>query len=391
MRAWTGRRPALPAWGDVLLALSLAGLSLIEIWVEPIFQTGLPGPRIAMSVFALLATLPLAWRRAHPLPCLLTLIVGLLGLGFVGDRDQASFEPFLALLVGAYSLAGRSSPREVAIGIALALAGGASYAALTYDDADAPVDVAVPFLFLGAAVVVGAEVRRHRGRAALLAERASLLAEERDRKSQAAAAEERARIARELHDAVAHSVGLTVMHIGAARLVLAQDQERSRELMLTAEQRGREALAEMRRMLGILRLEEPEPLAPVPSLRQLGDLSERMSAAGLEVELRMEGTLAHLPPGLDLSAYRIVQEGLTNALKHGSEPRASVTVTREARELVIQIANPSVHRNGEPSSGGQGLIGMEERARLFGGTISARPRNGEWTVEARLPLEGTEL
>ena len=337
---------ATSAWADRLLALALAGLALIEIWVEPIFQSGLPGPRAAMSALALLGTLPLAWRRIYPLTALGAITVGLVGVGLVGERDQAGFELFLALLVAAYSVAVHCSRRDVGIGAALVLAAGGAYEALTFSDTDVAADIAVPFLLLGAALLAGAEVRRHRGRATGLAERVSLLAEERHRQAEAAAAEERGRIARELHDAVAHSVGLSVMHVGAARLLLADDPERSRELMRTAEARGREALAEMRRMLGILRSDEGEPLAPVASLRQLDALVEHLGAAGLEVELNTEGSPVRLPPGLDLSAYRIVQEALTNALRHGSEPRASATLAYLDRELVIVVTNPTASRHG---------------------------------------------
>ncbi len=374
------------AWADWILALVLAGLALFEIWVEPIFRTGLPGPRGAMSALAILATLPVAWRRSRPLPVLAALIAGLLGLGLVGDPDRTDFEALLALLVATYSVAGHGSRDARVLGAALVVAGGSLYVAVTYRAEDAAGDVLVPLLLLAGAWLVGIEVHRQRSRALTLAERTSRLDEERRRLAQEGAARERARIARELHDAVAHSVGLAVMHVGAARLALGEEQPRSRELLLTAEARGREALAETRRMLGVLRSSGDETLAPAPSLRRVDALAERLRRAGLDVSVRIEGEPVRLPPGLDASAYRILQEALTNALKHGDGGRATVRVSYRLRELGLAVHNPIAAVNGSGPGDGHGLVGIDERVRLFDGSVRAGRNGDEWQLVARLPI-----
>jgi signal transduction histidine kinase len=199
--------------------------------------------------------------------------------------------------------------------------------------------------------------------------------------------EERARIARELHDVVAHSVSVMTVQTGAVRRLLTPDQERERETLLAVERTGREALNEMRRLLGMLRAtDEAEGLAPQPSLRQLDTLVEQVREAGLPVELKVEGAPVDLPPGLDLSAYRIVQEALTNALKHAGPARATVAVRYGPDELELEIADDGRGAANGTGTGG-GLVGMRERAALVGGRLEAGPRNGGgYAVRARLPL-----
>jgi signal transduction histidine kinase len=203
-------------------------------------------------------------------------------------------------------------------------------------------------------------------------------------------ARERVRIARELHDVVAHSVSVMVVQAGAARSVLDRDPEASVRALGAVEATGREALTEMRRLLGILRPDgEDADHSPQPSLDRLGALIARSRDAGLDVELRVEGRAGPLAPGVDLTAFRLVQEGLTNALKHGGRGRARVVLRWSADVLEVEVANrisagPAVHGL---AGGGQGLVGMRERVALCGGELRAGPIGRGFVVRARLPRE----
>ena len=199
--------------------------------------------------------------------------------------------------------------------------------------------------------------------------------------------EERTRIARELHDIVAHSVSTMVVHAGAERRVLDDGQASTREVLLSIEQTGRQAMAEMRRLLGMLRKDDQElALAPQPSLAHVELLVDQVRAAGMPVELRVEGEPVPLPQGVALSGYRIVQEALTNALKHAGPARATVTVLYDEHELTLEIAD-SGRGAANGNGGGHGVIGMRERVALFGGEFDAGSRAGHgYAVQVRLPL-----
>ncbi|MFF0864546.1 sensor histidine kinase [Nonomuraea sp. NPDC003560] len=243
-------------------------------------------------------------------------------------------------------------------------------------------DVAVALVMCAIAAGAGLAVRRHRVLAVQAAERGALLARE-------SVQEERARIARELHDIVAHSVSVMTMHTGTVRLLLRADQEPERQALSTVEAAGREAMEELRRMLGLLRGTQAGDLLPQAGLDRLADLLEQFRAAGLHVTLAVSGERAPLSAGLDLSAYRIVQEALTNTLKHAGPTRAAVSVAYLAAELRLEITDEGPRGPRPPSAGGggHGLIGMRERAALFEGTLTAAPLpGGGFTVRAELPL-----
>jgi signal transduction histidine kinase len=200
--------------------------------------------------------------------------------------------------------------------------------------------------------------------------------------------EERRRIARELHDVVAHSVSVMTVQAGGVRRLLLPEQEREREALLTIEETGRTALTEMRRLLGILRgANETPSLAPQPGMGTLGALVEQLRDAGLPVEYRVEGEPVELPPGIDLSAYRIVQEALTNALRHAGPARARLSVRYRPTRLELEIENDG-RSDVNGAADGQGLVGMEQRVALFGGELTAGPRVGAdgYRVKATLPL-----
>ena len=203
-----------------------------------------------------------------------------------------------------------------------------------------------------------------------------------------AVSDERARIARELHDVVGHSVSVMTVQASAARRLLRPHQEKEREALLVVEQTGREALAEMRRVVGVLRRPEEAPaLAPQPSLEQIERLVEQTRDAGLPVDLRIEGEPVPLPAGLDLTAYRLVQEGLTNTLKHAGAATASVRIHFGPGRLELEVADDGLGGNGKRGTG-HGLIGMRERVDLYGGALESGPRpEGGWLLCARFPLE----
>jgi signal transduction histidine kinase len=293
--------------------------------------------------------------------------------------------PVLALLGCAVSfgvLADR--PRSIAGWAALM----AATATFDYRSGNGPADFFWTLLiftlawFFGVALGTRTEQARELHERFIAAERARVEA------AAAAAGEERARIARELHDVVAHSVSVMVVQASGVRRLLQENQTREREALLSVEQIGRQALSEMRRMLGVMSAGEVQPpaLAPQPGLEHLDRLIEEIEEAGLPVTLRVEGDRAPLSPGVDLSAYRIVQEGLTNALKHAKGAHADVTVRYEGDAVWLEIADDGPGMNGDNM--GHGLVGMRERVALYGGTLEAGPRaEGGFALRARLPVE----
>ena len=218
-------------------------------------------------------------------------------------------------------------------------------------------------------------------------ELAQALERERVEEARLAVADERTRIARELHDVVAHAMSTIVLEAGAERVNLDDGQTSARQTLHSIERTGRQALAEMRRLVGVLRTEKDEPeLFPQPSLADLDLLIEQVRRAGVAVELRVIGEAVQLAPGLDISAYRIVQEALTNVLKHGGEACTTVIVTYGDRTLEIEIEDDG--QGGTPDGTGHGIVGMRERVSLFGGSLEAGGREGGgFAVRARLPLE----
>jgi signal transduction histidine kinase len=218
-------------------------------------------------------------------------------------------------------------------------------------------------------------------------ERAARAEREREQRARDAVAEERARIARELHDVVGHSVSVMTVQASGVRRLLRPDQQREREALLVVEQTGREALAEMRRMVGVLRRPEEAPaLAPQPSLEHIDRLIEHARDAGLRVALRVEGDVVQLPVGVDLTAYRLVQEGLTNALKHADATSADVVVRYSDGHIEVVVSDDGRGAGGG-DGGGHGLVGMRERVSVYGGELDAGPRpEGGYRLRARLPL-----
>jgi signal transduction histidine kinase len=242
-------------------------------------------------------------------------------------------------------------------------------------------------LLIACAWAAGVFVGRRSEHAREMAERAERLEREQQEAAVRAVAAERQRIARELHDVIAHSVSVMTVQTGAVRRLLLPEQEKERQALETVEATGREALTEMRRLVGLLREQGAMPeFSPQPGLGTMGDLLETVRSAGLPVELAVDGTPRELPPGIDLAAYRVVQEALTNALKHGGTAHAWVSVHWHEDELELEVANDG-RGDGDRSGGGHGLAGMRERVSLYGGTVDSGPRDGGgFVVRARLPV-----
>jgi signal transduction histidine kinase len=372
-----------PARSDALLALLLFAVAQAEIWL-----TGAAaGRKPETAAAAALMTAALAFRRSAPLAAALVMNGALLALGLLAEIPNVVFLAPIGL-IAMYSLGAYAAPDRAVVGLALTLI-ALPLGAIRTEDA-AVTDLTAPALLFASAWAAGRVQRSRRLRAAELEDRTDRLVREQDARALEAAAEERRRIARELHDIVAHRVTTIVIQAesGAAT---AADPDRARAAFGAIAASGREALDELRRLLGLLRAEdEGAATAPQPSLLRLDELVAEAERAGLQVQARVEGPLDGLPPGVDLTAYRIVQEALTNALRH-ARTGASVLVRRDPGGVLVEVRNPlspGSHVNGHGA--GRGLAGMHERVRVYDGELSAGPSGGDWVVRAALPLRERE-
>ena len=388
----TGWLRARPLLADALLAGLLAAFSLVAL----VYANGdcdgacRPGGTAATGLI-LAQTLPLAWRRRHPLAVSLVTCLATAGYGLAPYPDLAMPVP-VGGLVGMYSVAAWGSRRAALVAGGVAAAVVAVVMSLPRTDADL-VDAAFASLGLAGAWVLGDRARVQRALAAELSDRAVRLEREREGEARRAVASERARIARELHDVVAHHVSMMVVQAEAGQQAEERDPARAAGVFEAIAATGRQALVEMRRLLGVLRGDGQAPsLAPQPGLDQVPSLVEQVGRAGLGVELVVEGEKAPLPAGVELSAYRIVQEALTNAVRHAGPGRARVLVRYGERDLELTVRDEggggaAAPAGGPPTRSGQGLVGMRERVSLFGGELHAGPGpDGGFTVAARLPL-----
>lgn len=338
---------------------------------------------MATSVAAAAMCAALAWRRSAPLAATLMVVAAVGVLGTVEELPTAVFL-LPVTLIALYSLAAYSSGERAAAGLAAALV---VLGVTTASDPDATVtDLTAPALLFGAAWAVGRVTRSRGARTAALEQRTALLEAEQHERERAAAAAERARIARELHDIVAHRVSTIVIQSDSG-LATAEEPQRSRDAFGAIGESGRQALVELRRLLGLLRAEgEAAGVEPQPGLGRMAALIEEVGRAGLRVDARVDGPVAELSPGTDLAAYRVLQEGLTNALRHG-DGSARVHVRRNGQTLCLEIRNVRSTAPAAVAGSGQGLAGMRERVRLFGGRLSAEPVGDEFVLSVRLPVE----
>jgi signal transduction histidine kinase len=381
-RLWTLARRH---WFDAFL-LVLLGVGITEVVLTQGDKNGPLGP----MWFDILATVgiivPLFFRRRFPFYApvasgvvfaaasfvdgrlvphgLITTLVALTAfvcIGLVRDRTQAIAG--LAFGIGVVAIVAHNDPQ-----------GGAGKFVFSS-------------IFFAVGWAIGFALSRKYYEAEQAKERAVRAEQERVERARLAVAEERTRIARELHDVVGHSVSVMTVQASAARRLLKPYQEKEREALMVVEQTGREALAEMRKMVGVLRRPEEAPaLAPQPSLEHLDKLIEHTRERGLPVELRVEGEPEPLPAGVDLTAYRLVQEGLTNAIKHARAEHAEVVVRYGEGHVELTVTDDG-DGAGEGGSGGHGLVGMRERVSVYGGELEAGPRTGGgFRLRARLPI-----
>jgi signal transduction histidine kinase len=385
------RLPARVSAGEVANWAFVAALAVsaqIEIWTDgdPSIQ------RAAAALLHLGATVPLAWRTTAPLAVALIISVSLLigGVGLQGDAYGASFQAWVAVLMALYSVAAHADRRGQLVGAA-ALAGTVGGFQLMEVLRGQTVE-GIPGVWLSLAIafLLGRLRRWQMLDSVRLEGRAAELERERDEKAKRAVAEERARIARELHDVVAHHLSVAILQIVAAQEELpasGRSNGPARHLD-SAEESCRQALAEMRRLLDVLRTADAEPqLAPTPGLAALDDLVAGVRRAGLPVEIAVEGTPANLPAGLDLTAYRIVQEALTNALKYADRAATRLTVKYCGESIEVEVVDEGRQVGTSGNGSGSGLVGMRERVVLYDGRLEAGPREGGgFRVWASLPL-----
>ncbi|MGW2015402.1 sensor histidine kinase [Streptomyces sp. NPDC001927] len=387
-----------PTGVDSFWAVVLFGLSVL--WVGSTYPA-VDNPAAYGVVAALLCLVVALRRRAPEKMLVLTIVIGVAQLAFGLMPFFADF----AMLVIIYTVAAHDGPRWAS---RLALAAGLSAATLSqlrWPDQEEinstaahvffTIIMTVPFAL---AWVLGDSLRTRRAYFAQLEERASRLEQEREAQAKVAVAAERARIARELHDVVAHNVSVMVVQADGAAYVLDSSPDQAKQALETISSTGRQALAEMRRLLGILRTgehKEAGEYVPQPDVEQIEDLVEQVRGAGLTVDFRIEGTPRPLPSGVELTAYRIVQEALTNTRKHGGpDVGASVRLVYFDDGLGLLVeddgrgATHEMYEDGGADGRGHGLIGMRERVGMVGGTLDAGPRpGGGFRISALLPLK----
>jgi signal transduction histidine kinase len=391
-----------PVAADGLLAAAIALLAFSQLLIQPsvYHRLGIEvrSPDLVAVLIVLAQTVPLAWRRRAPMLVLAVLTAAEFAnllLRFPLTLAEAGI--YVALYtVAVHSTLARSLKAAIAYGlygVGYGILFGRWYGNVTWQD------WVVSYALLAAAWGLGELQRRRRLATVHLEQLNAQLQRERDLKARWAVAEERARIARELHDVVAHSVSVMVVQAGAARRLVDGDPAQARQALTSIESTGRQALAEMRRLLGVMRHdgdarpeEAADALAPQPGLADLDALVGRAKDAGLEVELQVEGAPRPLAAGIDLSAYRIVQEALTNCLKHAGAAKAIVRLCYGREDLELQVLDDGRGvvglRDPGRENGGHGLIGMRERVAVFGGNLDVGPRpGGGFKVDARLPLE----
>jgi signal transduction histidine kinase len=371
-------RPFLERYGDIALAGAMSVGGLVETLLESTTTS-----ENRLPILVLLTTVPLIWRRRWPMLVMLAVF-----LGAVVSRE-AQYVEIACAAIAAYSVGAHERWRVlgvlelVAIAVAVVVIFGGRL--------PPPPDFLGPALILLPLWLVGNAIRQGRRRTAELAERARRLEHEQQLTLKAAQAEERERLARELHDVVAHSVSVMVVQAGAARQVVDQSPSRASEALRAVEDTGREAMQELRRILGVLGEVEPE-LGPQPDLTQVPALVEAVQKAGLPVELDVRGSVRPLSAVLELTAYRVIQEALTNAVKHSGLALTHVAIEYRAHELKLEVlTDGQVRPESTHPTQGRGIAGMRERVALVAGRLDAGPGVDQgYAVRAWLPLVGPQ-
>lgn len=380
-----------PSVGDVLLAAALLALGQLTTWLQLDTPDAFAGSRTANAVVLSLGTLPLLWRRFAPAAVVAASAAVLCLPHTVAELDVTVLGQFVPLIVVTASCGYHASAGKGLLGAALAVAG---MLAVSWNTPFLRTPTAIIFnilvLLAPWAAARGLRHREERARrlgAALEHERSQF-----EGRMAEAVERERAEIARDLHDIVAHGVSVMVVQIGGARMQLTENPDRAAQSLLQAEDAGRQALADLRRMLGVLRTSPATSTTtetqPRPGLRHLQTLIQQAAGAGLHVQTHTTGGLDGLPAAIDISAYRIVQEAITNVLRHSRADRAhlSIEVTDRLLSITVRDGGGSRHENDHE---GHGLVGIRERVAFLGGHTRIGPdQSGGWEVTAAIPLSG---
>jgi signal transduction histidine kinase len=343
---------------------------------------------------AALAAGALFWRRSAPTLTAAVVVTSATLVAVVAAPTQGSFTGFVAMVIALYSV-GAHQPRRSGLYVLVTVIVGIVAAGLATNALVAGVNVGdwIPVgVWLSLAWVLGAEVRRNRIQNEQLRVLAQQLADERDARAREAVSLERARLARELHDVVAHNVSLMAVQAEGAGRVLDGDQPQVRAALAAIATTGRDTIDELRRLLGILRAdgaEAQDQLMPQPGLADLAPLLDRVRGSGLAVDLTVTGDPIALPAGAQLSAFRIVQEALTNTLKHADASHVAVDLRYSPGVVEVRVADNG--RPAGPGTGtGHGLVGLRERVALYGGSLTAGQDTNGYTVQALLPIGTTQ-
>jgi signal transduction histidine kinase len=370
------RLPVPPA-----LDIAIAGVFLVLTVAEAVFRTDISSPVLHVAVVGV-SMVVLAWRRSYPIGVAVWVVATNLAL-----NPQGEFSLLLSLVLICYTIGSETdAPRSYA-GLALVTL---TFLGVSISEGLEPSDLAAALVFFVGPWAVGTAVRQRVARTEEAVARADRLEREQAAEAAAAVAEERTRIARELHDIVSHSISVVAIQTQAVRRRLGPAHAKEAEDLAMVETTAREALAEMRRLFGVLRSEgESASLAPQPGLAELGRLVAGVRGSGLDVVVDVVGERYELPPGVDLAAYRIVQEGLTNALRHSGAKHARVVLRYGPTVLDIEVEDDGRGLDGAPT-GGHGLVGVRERVALYDGTVDiGQGTSGGVRLAASLPVRET--
>ncbi len=372
-------------WVDGLILAATAGSLAIAarapdpqgaegpVWLDVLITVGLVGP--------------LFFRRRFAMAAPMTALVWITATSFADAGFVDNSLPAYAIALGIAVWFGLRPDRRLAFAGWAALQTTSVIVTLNDPQTQAVGDYLWSIITFSVAWIVGFALGGRLRETDETRRLAELAEAQREEQARLAVAEERARIARELHDVVGHSVSVMTVQASAVRRLLEDDQEKEREALLVVEQTGREALAEMRRMVGVLRRPDEAPaLAPQPSLEHVERLVAHTRETGLPVELRVEGTPTQLPAGIDTTAYRIVQEALTNAVKHARASKAEVVVRYRNGAVEVTVTDDG-RGGGDGGGSGHGLVGMRERVSVYGGELEAGPQpGGGFRLRATLPV-----
>ncbi|MPY97113.1 MAG: sensor histidine kinase [Actinophytocola sp.] len=382
--------------GDSAMAVLIAAFDLLLLGVDGEQRAGPSAPTAVLAVIVLATVAPLVIRRKHPIWFAYLVLV----IGTVHAAYELGMAAIATACIAVYTLIVYVNRRQTAIYFAVMVVASTVQILIQIDRAEWLIALGFTGGALGFCWVLGEFVGARRAYRAEMEARLHLLETERGQATQIAVAEERGRIARELHDVIAHAVSVIVVQADGAMYAIERDPETARGALRTIADTGRGALDELRGLLDVLRGSgdvAEQPLAPQPEIAALPELAERMRAAGMPVRLDLDGDFTDVSTGVALGVFRIVQEALTNTLKHAGQG-AAATVTVALRDDAIEVdvvddgagkAHPVLAADAGPDAGGNGLIGMRERASVFGGRLSVGPApGGGWRVHAVIPHQG---